>query len=423
MKARKSFLRAIAVLFAFACINTAIAKSSDIKFTSTVISVIQTDSNAGSIEVTIHDVIIPIIVNGDTEIGESGEEISISDLSAGDFVGITSFFTDEGLVADDIKILEVREEQFRLRGSISAVDTIAENTVITLLGVDVTITSETSITRRNNGDGNSVPASGLSANDLVNVSGSVTEGLLVATRIHVGTREQGNIELEGEILTLSDTELSLSIEGGTTVAVIIDDDTSIVGELAEGVFIEVEGQLQADLALTAFEIAADADGDGDADDDNQRGKRGDEHSNNGRGNGNGNGNGNSGDDDDDDDSDSIEVGAETLLTGDNSELSGKAEYSYEEDGDQIEQELEIEIEELEAGGEYSIIVFFGDESVNFGTFTSDTSGELEVKFKSDASDSDDNVLIDDLLPSENDVRDISKVQILQNEIVVFEGAF
>jgi len=420
MNTRISFLPAITMMLAFACINVAIAKSSDLKFGSTVISVSQSDSNAGSIEATIHDVVVSIIVNGDTEIEESGEEISIADISAGDFVGITAFFTDEGLVADDIKILEVREEQFRLRGTISAVDAVAENTTITLLGVDVTITSDTSITRRNNGDGNSVPASELSTGDLANVSGSVTEGLLIATRIHVGTREQGNIELEGEIQSLSDTELSLSIEGGTTVAIVIDDSTSVVGELAEGIFIEVEGQLLADLSLTAFEIVADVDGDGDADDDNRRGRRGDEHSNNGRGNGNGN----SSDDDDDDsdsdsDSDSIEVGAETLLTADDSELTGKTEYSYDEEDGQVEQELEIEIEGTEAGSEYSITVFFGDESVDFGSFTSDSSGELEVKFKSDASG--DDVQIGDLLPSDKDVRDISKVQISQNETLVLEG--
>lgn len=404
--------------------NTVSAKGGELKFHSVVVAVSQTAGDAGSVTATIHGADVPIIVNGDTEIVESGEEIGLGDVSAGDFIKVNSFFSDEGLVADEIEILDVRQEQFRFRGAISAVDNVAEDTVITLLGTDVTITSDTDITRRGSGNGNDVPATDLLAGDLVNVSGVVDDGLLVATRIHVGSREQGNIELEGEIVTASDTEITLSIEGGVELIIVIDDDTSIVGELVQGVFVEVEGQLLEDLSLIAFEIVADDDGDGDADDDNDRGKKGDKHSNNGRGNGNGNGNDND-DDDDDDDSDSagdvIEVGAETILAAEGEEISGKAEFSYVEEADEVEQELEVEIEHAAPETEYSLLVFFGDQAVEFGTFTSDALGEFKAEFKNE--ESDDEATLADLLPEGSDVRDITGVQILQDGNVILEGDF
>tara|TARA_B100000315_G_C14562685_1_gene581313 strand:- start:1 stop:933 length:933 start_codon:yes stop_codon:yes gene_type:complete len=306
-------------------VNTAVAKGGELKFNSMVIGVSQGDGDTGSLTTTIHDIEVDIIVNGDTEIVESGEEIGLGDVSAGDFVKITAFFSDEGLVADAVEVLDVRDEQFRFRGAISAVDTIAEDTVITLLGTDVTITADTDITRRGSGNGNDVPVSELAAGDLVNVSGGIEDGLLVATRIHVGSREQGNIELEGEITSVVDAQITIAIEGGTELTIVIDDDTSIVGELADDVFVEVEGRLLEDLSLITSEIVADVDGDGDGDDDNHRGKRGDKNSNNGRGKGHDHDDDDGdhdGDDDSDSDSDVIEAGAETILAADGVEING-----------------------------------------------------------------------------------------------------
>ncbi len=420
MRVTTSLLTILMLSFGFSA-NTAIAKGGELKFNSIVIAVSQTDSNEGSIEVTIHDVAVSIIVNGDTEISESGEEVGLADVSAGDFVKVNSFFSDAGLVADEVEILDVGDEQFRFRGAITAIDTVAADPVITLLGVDVTINVDTDITQRGNGSGNSVAATDLSVGDLVNVSGSTKDSILVATRIHVGTREQGNIELEGEIVSFSDTEIAIVIEGGTTITLVVDGDTSIVGELEEGTFIEAEGQLLSDLSLIAFEIAVDSDGDGDADDDNQRGKRGDEHSNNGRGNGNDNGNGNSSDDDDSPASDEVEVGAETVLAADGLEIHGKVEFKFASDGVDIEQELEVELKDATSGTDYAILVFFGADSVDFGTFTVSDSGEIEVKFRS--ADSSEDVSLDSLLPADKDVRDITGVQILQDGGVVLEGDF
>ncbi len=397
----------LAILFA----EGALAKGAELKFESLVILVAQTAANEGSITVTIHDVQVPVIVNGDTEIEESGEEVGLADISAGDFIKINAFFADEGLVADEVKVLDERTEQFRLRGSISAVDPTGGTNIITLLGVDVTIDGSTRIARRGS-DPTLVPGD-LMVGDEVNVRGGASNGVLSALRVEVGAREQGNIELEGEITAVSDTALTISIEGGTNLSIVIDGDTSIVGSLAVGGFVEVEGRLLSDLSLLAYEIAVDEDGDGDADDDSRRGSRGDEHSQNGRL-----------DHNDDDSVGSIEIGSEIILSSDATAVSGKVEFSYETEGDTIEQELEIELEHAPAGAVYDVIVFFGGTSVEFGSGTANNEGEFELKFKSgdDTPDADD-LDLEPLLPVGNDVRDITAVQILMNGAVILEGSF
>jgi hypothetical protein len=405
--------------------TTLLAKGGEIKFTSTIISVSQSDSDIGSIEVAIHSVTVPIIINGDTELTEAGEEISLAELPAGAFVRIDSFFSDEGLVADEVEVVDKRDEQFRFRGEIDAVDLVAGNTVVTLLGVDVTLVDDTDITRRGRGSGNDIAATDLVVGDLVNVSGSLSEGSLVATRVHVGTREQGNIELEGDITSVADSQISITIDGGTELVVFFDENTSVVGELAEGVFVEAEGQLQADLSLLAFEIVTDEDGDGDADDDNRRGKRGDENSNIGRGNGNDDDDDSSSDDDDSDSdsdsSDEIEVGAEIILAADGVEANGKVDYSYQQEGTEIEQELEIELEDADSDTAYTLVIFFGDTSVELGSFTTNSFGDLEVELRAD-SDSDDGSL-GEFIPEGLDIRDLTRVQVLLNGEVILAGDF
>lgn len=391
----------------FAC--TVLAKGSELKFESLVISVDQTTANGGSITVTIHDVEVPVIVNGDTEIEEGGEEVGLGDISAGDFVKINAFFADEGLVADEVKMLDERVEQFRLRGLVTAVDPLTDTNIITLLGVDVTVDGNTAITRRGT-DAAIVPGD-LIVGDEVNVRGGSSDGVLLAFRVHVGVREQGNIELEGEITAVSDTAVTLNLEGGTSLSIVIDADTSVVGALVVGGFAEVEGRLLSDLSLLAFEIAADEDGDGDADDDNRRGSRGDEHSSSGRN-----------DDGDDDSSSSIKSGSETILASDATDLSGKVEFSYESEEGGVEQELEIELEHAQVGAVYDVVVFFGSMSVEFGSGTANGEGEFELKFKAgDDTPDDDDRDLGPLVPDGKDVRDITGVQILQNGDVILEG--
>lgn len=167
---RKIILTFSLLLFAFSS-NLAVAKGAEIKFSSLVSAISQTDSNEGTVTVSIHGIDVTVIINADTEIEESGEEIDLAILSVGDFVRINAFFSDVGIVADELEVLDARSEQFRFRGLITATDSLGENTIISIMDVDIYVDASTDITRRGSGDGNSVAAAELMTGDEVNVRG------------------------------------------------------------------------------------------------------------------------------------------------------------------------------------------------------------------------------------------------------------
>ena len=417
---RKIVLTFSLLLFAFSS-NLAVAKGAEIKFSSLVGTISQTDGREGTVTVSIHGIDVSVIINGDTEIESGGEEIDLPTLSVGDFVRIRAFFSDAGIVADEVNVLDERSEQFRFRGLITDTDTLDENTItiITIMGVDVYIDSATDITRRGSGDGNSVAATELMKGDEVNVRGGSQDGFLLAARIHVGNREQGDIELEGEIVAVNDSGFTIDIRGGGTTDIIVDGDTSVSGDIIVGAFVEIEGQLDSAFAVLAFEVVVDVDGDGDADDDNKRGRRG--HGSGDDDNDNDNNDDSDAGNDVDNEGGSIEVGAEISLNSASSELNGKAETRYRETDGSVSQKFEIEIEDAVAEASYVIVVLFGSESVEFGSITANDLGAAEVEYKT--GDEDPDLDLSALLPDGSNVRDITGVQILLDGDIVLEGDF
>ena len=398
------------------------AKGAEFKFESFVIGVSGVDELA-TVVVSLHGVDLPLIVNGDTEIRSGGDEIDIEDLSIDDFVKVDAFFSAEGIVAEEISVLDERGEQFRLSGRLTGNTELDGNTFLELLGLEVRVDDSANITRRNVGSGNSVPASELVAGDEVNVRGLFENDELLATHIHVGSREQGGIELEGEVSDLTDGSFKLNLSSGGKLVVVFDENTEISGELADGILVELEGRFAENLSILAFELVVDEDGDGDADDDNRRKGRGRGNRNgNGNGNGNGNSDDNSDNDADSDDGESLVVSREAKLKADGTDVSGKAEVKYQEEGSELEQEVEVEIEDALADTDYSILVFFvgSDTGIDFGTLTTDEFGSAKAEFKTDADDDDEQDLTA-LLAEGSDVRDISVIQILLDGDLVVEG--
>jgi hypothetical protein len=370
-----------------------LADSADLKFQSIVSAVSQTNSTAGTITVSIHGLDIAVIVNGDTEVNEGGEEVDLASVSAGDFVEINSFLSDQGIVADEINVLDQRNEQFRFKGVITSTNSLGGSTSITLLGVEIATTTATKITRRGFGGGSSIPGSALVVGDAVNAQGKLVDGALVASRIHVGSREPGRIELQGKILNVTDSKISIQLENGGAFDIVFNADTVISGELIVGNVAEVEGQFNSDISLIAFEIAMDVDGDGDADDDNARGINPDDGT--------------------------VDIRAEIRLKSSNTNDNGKVETRYQVKNGEVEQEFEVEVEDGAVGTVYTILVFFSDTSVDFGTITANNDGEASIELEiDDGLQSQLSVLI----PEGLDVRNITRVQILVNGGVILEGA-
>ena len=402
---KRNLLPAILISLSGLVLSAASYGDTDIDFTS-IISGTFTDGEVNFITVTLHGVEVDLIVDEGTEIDVGGESGEFDDLSVDDHVKIEAFFATEGVVVEEIQVLDSKFADFRMRGVIQGVtDPIDEVVTITLLNTDVLVGPDTRITQRASRRGNSVPATDLSVGDTVNVIGTFDE-MLHAERIHVGTRPQSLIEVEGTIAGLmpdADNPTSLTLEIGDDISllltVLINEDTVVGGELAIDAFAEVRGQLDENLNIIGFEIILDEDGDGDADDDNRRGRGG------GKPDGVGNLN-------------KVSIS----LEGEDDEPEGKAKYDYREMNETIKQNFEVEIEEAEANSNYRIEVVFGDMPVDFGTLTTDSDGEGEKEF--DAAPEDGETDLSPLLPADKDVRDITAVNIYDSgDQLVLQGTF
>ena len=92
-----------------------VAKGSSVRFRATVVAVEQTSEIEGTVIVRLQSFNVPVVVNGDTEIESSGDEVGLEGLRAGAFVKISGFFSPDGITAEEIDILDTSEGQFRLR--------------------------------------------------------------------------------------------------------------------------------------------------------------------------------------------------------------------------------------------------------------------------------------------------------------------
>ena len=375
--------------------TTNFAKGPELKFTSLVTSVTQTDPESGTVEISIQALDLPVIVNNDTEIEYQSEQIDLAEISAGDLVKIRAFFSDEGITAEEIEILETRFQQFRLSGVITALEPLGEVTFLTVTGIEVRADNSTVVVPRKDGDALSVSA--LQVGDRISVNGRIEEGILQARHIFAGDRLHGEIEFDGTVLASDGGSVTVEVLEGTVVTVMLADISRVRGTLVRGAFVEIEGVFDSSLDLIAYEVTVDSDGDEDADDDNPG------HSTGG------------------DDSESLEIGSEITLVAVDSFLSGKAETRFRNRDGRIDQKFEVEVEDSAAGVTYAIVVYFDGLAVDLGTFTTNSFGEAEAEFEID--DDVSNRDLGPLLPADMDVMDIDSVEILLDGVPVLVGNF
>lgn len=420
----QSMFRLFLLLSACVSASAAWSQDSDIRFTSPVLGISQTDTGEGTVTITAEGVPVQIGVNRDTEIEVGGEEVDLSGLSVDDVVKVDAFFrADGGLGAREITVLNRRGEQFRLNGLIDALTEVdATTTAVTIMGVDVIVDDDTRIIARGMGGGNSVTVAELAVGEQINAVGRLRDEQLHATRVHIGTRSPGEIELSGLITTLDSDSLVLNMRRGGAATVLFNTNTAVSGELAEGAFIEVEGMLGSGLVITALEIVVGDPDDDDADENNRRVRRTNgipEVAREAR------------------DDDSMRTGSELRLRSDGP-LNGKVEVEFDSDEEETEQELKIELRGAASGDELSIVVLIGDETVALGTFSGNALGllEVEVEITDEGSgereteletgpgtriSSDLEALL--LALDGRDVRAITGVRILSEGVTVLEGRF
>ncbi len=392
----KSLAVVATVLTALTMNSLAIAKGGELKFDSSIQSVTQTDEANGSVTIAINGIDVPVLVNADTEIRSAGNEVVLAELMAGDFVQVNAFFAEDGLTAEEITVLQMRAEHFRFRGRLTDIELAAMETEegtytrLQLLGTDVYVNSDTKITQRGFGFGNEVPVANLNPGMLLDLYGH-HEDMLVAKRIHVGSRHAGHIELDGEVTTIvDDNNLTIMVAAGGEVPVVITEDTAVSGTIETGVLIEVEGMLNQDLAVVASEIVVDSDNDGDADDDHRRWVPGLDFPGN-----------------------VLRRFSATLDAVDpEASINGSIRIEFPP----VKEELQLKIHDAAATTTYMVHALVGETLVDLGTVTTDAEGEaeMEIEFGEDG--------VADL-PEDTSPMDISEVEISLEGTVVLQGSF
>ena len=115
VKQTNFLLSLIFLIFGMSTTIQAVAAGSEINFNSAISAIDQTDADEGTVTVSVYGFEIIVAVNPGTNIEAAGEQISIAELAIGDIVRIDAFFSDEGITADEIRVLEAQFEQFRIR--------------------------------------------------------------------------------------------------------------------------------------------------------------------------------------------------------------------------------------------------------------------------------------------------------------------
>jgi hypothetical protein len=358
-----------------------------IDFHGTVTKVQQATATTGTVTVHVVGFDIPVKVTADTDIALHGDLVGLAGIKVNDFVKVEGFFAAAGITADEIQILDPARGSFRLRGQITAAATTAGGRTITVLGVQVLVDADTKIERRGP-DGGFTAAQLVSGLD-VDVMGILKDGVLVASRVKVGNRDDDAIRVsfEGKISAIQGTRIDVGTANGGLAIVRTNSATVVNGTLAVGKNVAVKGTLNAQLEVVADRITVEgASGQGGGDDGKDEFKK--------------------------------EVKLVAVAAG--TTLKGEAKIELPHDG-KTEQEVEVELENGVASKEYRLLVTFGAAgTVDFGAFTANSKGEAKVSYSTKPNGQDRNLT--PLLPAGKTLKDVTKIQVTDaNKVVILEA--
>jgi len=387
-QSRVRILSALAFALFWLC-PAALPKGTDVKFDGTVTKVEESTTTTGTVTVRVVGFDIPVKVTADSDIVLHGDKVGLAGIDVNDFVKVDGFFSTSGIVADEIQILDDAKGEFRLRGPVTAVATSAAGTTITVLGVEVLVDADTTLERRG-------PSGGITPADLqtgvqVDTTGTQKNGVLVATRVKAGNRDDDavRVQFDGKITSINDGRLQADTQGGGIAVVLVTDATVVKGTPAVGEMIRVKGTLNSQLEVVADRIIVE--GQEDRDD-----HEGEEHFRK-------------------------EVNLLPVASGITLKGEASVEYKKKENGS-VEQKLNVAIRKGEPGKEYRILVTFGSAApVDFGPIVADARGNAGVRFSSNPKGKERDLR--PLLQTET-VRNITKLQITDSsKTVLAEGSF
>jgi hypothetical protein len=356
----------------------ALGKGTNVQFLGTVMRVNQISAGQGSVGVQVIGFDLSIRVTTNTEITLAGDIVGLKGVSPGDFVKVSGFFTTTGIVAQDLEILDDTSGEFRLRGSIAALGTVAAGKTITVLGSAILLDAFTTIERR--GSTGDVSGSYLATGMHVDTRGIIRNGQLVARRIKVGSRAEdpARVEFDGLIVSNQGGRLLLDTLGGGLAIARVIDSTQTRGSLAAGQTITVKGIFNSQLEVVAESIAPQGDEEGI--DDRTTG--------------------------------GAHVRREATLspTVAGIDFSGKAEVMFLQSGTATQQQFSVTIARAIANNSYRILVNISSgDQLDFGFVETDREGNASMTWSSNPKDGEQD--IKSVLPSGRDVRNFSRTMV------------
>jgi hypothetical protein len=340
---------------------------------------------------------IPIQTNLGTEIGLGGDKLGLEELSIGDFVQITGYFSPTGIVAEMVEILDQREGNFRLRGSIGEVLYVSGHQTISVLGIPIVLDIGTRIDRR--GSNATLSADALVTGMFVDVRGTRRNGQLLATRIRVGAREEdpAPVRFNGWVVSSQNGRIAIDVQGGGTAIVQTDASTTTRGAVTVGSFVEVQGTFNPELDVQARIISVDLNRDGDPNNDHRA----------------------------DVPQGSVQFMKVISLAWSipNYRPSSEVRLGFVQNGGQVEEELEITIRDSFRELPHRIRVEIARlGTIEFGYLRTDANGSASIRYSRTPREGDRN--LNDLLPLGTDARDIVRIEILTPAgLVLATGTF
>jgi Domain of unknown function (DUF5666) len=356
----------------------ALGKGTNVQFLGTVTRVNQISAGQGSVTVQVMGFDLSVKINTNTEIALAGDIVGLKGISPGDFVKVSGFFTTAGIVAQDLEILDDTLGEFRLRGSISTLGTVAAGRTITVLGSVILLDPSTIIEKR--GSTGNMSASDLAAGMHVDTRGIIRNGQLVARSVKAGSRAEdpARIEFDGLIVSNQGGRLLLDTLGGGLAAALVTASTQTKGSLAAGQMITVKGTFNPQLEVVAESIAPQGDEEGTDDRKN--------------------------------DGPEVRREAALLPTVQGITFSGKAEIMFVQSGTATQQQFSVRIERAVPNNSYRVLVNLSSgEQLDFGFVETDREGNASVMWRSTPKDGERD--IKSLLPQGRDVRDFARVMV------------
>ena len=228
------------------------SERSQVEFVASVTAVNRIAESTGLLSMQLTDsYALSVRVTPRTEIRDENDyPFSLSELEVGMKLKIEGMFTDEGILANEVKVTQ-NQHEFEIKGALEAVR--PGDRAVTVAGLPIPLSATVEIKSE---DGRWLSLDDLQLGQFVYVEGSIVGGAFQAREVKVETFASGKSRLNfvGSVGSHDDDRIMVQIQGVGPALVRISATTVIRGDLVEGASVRVFGAIGSDLSVEATEI-------------------------------------------------------------------------------------------------------------------------------------------------------------------------